>query len=226
MKIHHFRIISIRRLGNLSYIFGIALMFASLLTSLVPPTVASAHAAVISGSASCSNGTQTVNWTVHNDYNLDMTINSSNPNVVGGTVGPLGTTHGQSTYPGTQSGNVTLTVHSTWSDGFSTTNSGSVHLAGNCFPPPTNTPKPPTNTPEQPTNTSVPPTNTPTNTSMPTNRSVPSDTPVPTNTPVPPTETPIPPTDTPTNTPVNSNRHTNHYAHQHTCDSHFNRHRY
>lgn len=194
----------LRKTGNFAYLFGIAFLIASVITSILPPTTASAHAAFVSGSASCqSNGTYSVTWTITQDWNTTMTINSTNPDIGlgGANVAPGGSAQGHNTYPGTTSGNVSLSVNVTWpADNYSTSKSGSVRLGGNCLPPatktPTNTSEAPTNTP---TNTSVPPSDTPTNTPItpsdtPTNTSVvPSDT---------PTNTPVGPTNTPTNTPT------------------------
>jgi hypothetical protein len=200
MNTSHFRTKWLRTSGNFAYLFGVASLIASVFTSLIPPTVASAHAAIVSGSVSCNNGNQIVSWTIRNDFNLVMTISTS-PNVASGAVGPLGSTNGQSSYPGTQSGNVSLNVSASWTDGYSGNFSGSVKLKGNCTVPTnpptntpantaTNTPVTPTNTPETPTNTPVTPTNTPE---------------TPTSTPVTPTDTPTnTPTDTPTNTPTNT----------------------
>ncbi len=182
-----------RSLRNLPYVFAVAFMIASAVTGLIPAVSVSAHAAVISGSVVCnSDFTQTIHWSIHNDFNLQMTINSTSPDIGlnGHVVGPNGSTGGDQTISTVGAGgSATLHTNSTWSDGFTTSNSGSVNLLGKkCAPPPT-----PTNTKTTPTNTQV----TPTNTQV-----------TPTNTQVTPTDTRVTPTDTqvtPTNTPTSTN---------------------
>jgi len=192
-------------------------------TSLIPPTVASAHHAVLNGSASCqSNGTYVINWSIKNwsDVNGPMTITGINRSIgvsVGTQVNVDGVT-GLETLPN-QSATITLTVNGSWVNGNTKTNDKSVTLNGDCYPPSTNTPvNTATNTPVTATNTA---TNTPTNTATSTPetpRDTPTNTPTatPTNTP---TDTPTPtitntpentstgtvtPTDTPTNTPTDA----------------------
>jgi hypothetical protein len=160
---------SLRTLGNSAYIFGIALIIASLFTNLVPPTVASAHHANVSGSATCqNNGTYLINWSVSNwsDENGPMTITNINRSIgisVGTQVYVSGVSGSETV--SNQTADIKLEVSGSWTNGNTSTNSASVKLKGNCFPPtppPTNTPaNTATNTPETPTNTPVTPTITP-----------------------------------------------------------------
>ena len=43
MNTSHFRTKWLRTSGNFAYLFGVAFLIASVFTSLIPPTVASAH---------------------------------------------------------------------------------------------------------------------------------------------------------------------------------------
>ena len=179
MKTKHYRTSWLRTIGNFAYIFGVAFLIASFVTSLLPPKVAAAHHANVSGNASCqSNGTYSINWTISNwsDVNGPMTITSISRSIgVGvGTQVDVNGVSGSETVSN-QSATITLTVSASWSNGNTSTNSGSVNLKGNCYPPATNTPVTPVNTA---TNT---PTHTATNTPE-----TPRETP--TNTPTAPTE--------------------------------------
>lgn len=192
MNTSHFRTKWLRTSGNFAYLFGVAFLIASLFTSLIPPTVASAHHANVSGNATCNNnGTYTINWKITNwsDANGPMTLTAINRSIGVGTGTQIyvsGVTGSETVQ--NQSSTITLRVSGSWTNGNTSTNSGSVTLGGNCNPPPTNTPA-----------------NTPTNTSVPTNTpETPTNTSVPTNTPETPTNTPVPPTDTPTSTPTNT----------------------
>ncbi|MCU1415143.1 MAG: hypothetical protein JWN80_2483 [Microbacteriaceae bacterium] len=108
---------------------------------------ASAHDNAVNASAACNtaDGTWTVTWTVANDYGLTETIESSTPAIV-----PLSTTFGAvGSATATQSFQqkgvtspqaITLTVGGKWSDGFTTTDSGSITKAqfvGGCSIPKT-----------------------------------------------------------------------------------------
>jgi hypothetical protein len=114
--------------------------------SLALVTAASAHASLISGSAQCqSNGTYTVSWTISNDWILADSITETG-HTGGGTFSGLPTTIPASpakTPPFKSvtvlqtgiSGSATsasLTVHGTWTDKVTETNSGSVALPGTC----------------------------------------------------------------------------------------------
>jgi hypothetical protein len=114
--------------------------------SLALVTAASAHASLISGTAQCqSNGTFTVSWTISNDWTLADTITEAS-NVGGGTFVGLPTTIPASPAKTPPFKSVTvlqtgiagsaktasLTVHSTWSDNVTETNSGSVSLPAPC----------------------------------------------------------------------------------------------
>ena len=114
--------------------------------SLALVTAASAHASLISGSAQCqSNGTYTVVWTISNDWNLDDAITEVSHSG-GGTISGLPTTIPASAAKTPPFKSVTvlqtgisgsaksasLTVHGTWTDQKTNTNSGSVTLPGTC----------------------------------------------------------------------------------------------
>jgi hypothetical protein len=114
--------------------------------SLALVTAASAHASLISGTAQCqSNGTFTVTWTISNDWILADSITEVS-HTSGGTINGLPTTIPASaakTPPFKSvtvlqtgvSGSATsasLTVHGTWTDKVTETNSGSVALPGPC----------------------------------------------------------------------------------------------
>jgi hypothetical protein len=114
--------------------------------SLALVTAASAHASLLSGTAQCqSNGTYTVTWTISNDWTLADTITEVS-HTGGGTISGLPTTIPASpakTPPFNSvtvlqtgvSGSATsasLTVHGTWTDKVTETNSGSVALPGTC----------------------------------------------------------------------------------------------
>ena len=114
--------------------------------SLALVTAASAHASLLSGTAQCqSNGTYTVTWTISNDWILADSITDVG-HTGGGTLTGLPTTIPASaakTPPFESvtvlqtgvSGSATsasLTVHGTWTDKVTETNSGSVALPGTC----------------------------------------------------------------------------------------------
>lgn len=114
--------------------------------SLALVTAASAHASLISGSAQCqSNGTYTVSWTISNDWILADTITEVS-HTGGGTFSGLPTTIPASaaktppfkSVTVIQSGvsgsakSASLTVHGTWTDKVTETNTGSVALPGTC----------------------------------------------------------------------------------------------
>jgi hypothetical protein len=114
--------------------------------SLALVTAASAHASLISGSAQCqSNGTYTVSWTISNDWILADTITEAS-HTGGGTFSGLPTTIPASaaktppyksvtvlqTGISGSSKSASLTVHGTWTDKVTETNSGSVTLPGTC----------------------------------------------------------------------------------------------
>jgi len=195
---------TLKRLGTLSYIFGAALLIASLITNVLPPVTAWAHSATITASAECQiDGTYIITWKIQNSQSSTqpMTITAINRSISGIGVGTDVATSvtGTESVPGTTNTTLTLRITGKWAyDGYTGSFQGSIKPAGNCnlpTPTPTNT-VPPTHTP---TNT-VPATNTPTDT--PTNTFTPTstftDTPTPTNTePFTPTFT-----YTPSNTPT------------------------
>jgi hypothetical protein len=114
--------------------------------SLALVTAASAHASLVSGSAQCqSNGTYTVSWTISNDWILADSITEVS-HTGGGTLSGLPTTIPASAAKTPPFKSVTvlqtgvsgsaksasLTVHGTWTDKVTETNSGSVTLPGTC----------------------------------------------------------------------------------------------
>jgi hypothetical protein len=114
--------------------------------SLALVTAASAHASLVSGTAQCqSNGTYTVTWTISNDWILDDSITEVS-HTAGGTFSGLPTTIPASAAKTPPFKSVTvlqtgvsgsaksasLTVHGTWTDKVTETNSGSVALPGTC----------------------------------------------------------------------------------------------
>ena len=109
--------------------------------------VASAHATLVSGSATCEvDGTYTVTWTVSNDYNLSEIV-SEVSHAGGGTISGLPTTIAASPHqpyksvtvtqtgvPGTTTA-ASLTVNGTWSDGYSQRDSNGITMNGRCSAP-------------------------------------------------------------------------------------------
>ena len=133
-------------LSKISYLFGIALIIASLLINLTPPRVVSAHSNNVSGSSVCLfNGFREVTWTIKNDYNSPVTIQSINRTVSGipvnTVIGNYGSVSGTELVDGSVTGTITLTIYSKWtSDGYERWNSGSVNLGTVCpTPTPTST---------------------------------------------------------------------------------------
>ena len=113
-------------------------------------TDASAHANIVSSSPVCTNGTYSITWTVHNDWNLVDTITLVS-HTGGGTINGLpesvpasGDGTGKAgktpfkTNSFTQTGisgtakSASVTIKGTWTDKATSTDSGSVVLAGNC----------------------------------------------------------------------------------------------
>lgn len=114
--------------------------------SLALVTAASAHASLVSGSAQCqSNGTYTVSWTISNDWILADSITEVS-HTGGGTLSGLPTTIPASpaktppfksvtvlqTGVSGSAKSASLTVHGTWTDKVTETNTGSVTLPGTC----------------------------------------------------------------------------------------------
>jgi hypothetical protein len=107
--------------------------------------VASAHANVVSGVVACqSNGTQAITWKIENDFNASESASFSDGGSFSGTAtiaaspgSPFTFVTAVETLPGSQTGTVTLTVHGTWSDAQTHTDSATVTLLGTCGTPPT-----------------------------------------------------------------------------------------
>jgi len=207
--------------AKISYMFGAALIIASLVVNAIPAKTAEACAKVfyvkVNGTPNClTDGHRTIGWKVQNDWSVVATIAEihvyddgaeiSNYSLsgfgVGTTIaaysGGMGEVTGTMTLDGNVTGNITLKVKVYWSNPSDNMEaSGTAYLGEVC---PTQTPtstSTATNTPDTPTNT---PTNTATITETPTN--TPTNTPdTPTSTP---TDTPVTPTSTFTNTPTNT----------------------
>ena len=138
------RIKLLKNLGNTAYIFSIALVIASLLTSFVPPRTALACHPELSGSYACqSDGTKLVTWTISNWSGattpmtiIAISVTSGSIDVSVDTEVPAGgSVTGHTTLPGSQTGNVTLSVTGQWPNGTTTTSTYDVHLNGPCPPP-------------------------------------------------------------------------------------------
>lgn len=177
---------------------------AVLFAFLIPMTAASAHAALISGTPSCDEaGVRVVTWTIVNDFNLVMTIDTAVSTPLGTTVlasttvAQLGQTTGTTTLPGTTTGTVTLSVHAHWSDQFAGTFTGSTFLPDPCPGTSTTT----TSSTSTSTSTSTTSTSTPSTTSTtlpPPDSTTTIPPPVSSSTTEPTTTTPpTPPTTTP-----------------------------
>ena len=130
---------------------------------VVTGTAASAHANIVTATAACAvpaGSGSVVTWHVANDYNLSEVVTVSDATGGAASVAPQafsiaasGNGHGGDgttpytsatlvqTLPATTSGTDTLTVSSTYSDGFTVADSGSVTLLSGCSPvaPPTTT---------------------------------------------------------------------------------------
>ena len=126
-------------IGGATLTIGAAILFVA---GALP---ASAHTSLLSGRTVCGNGKHVITWSIGNDYHLPMTITSATATkgaatyaVTGysATVGrhgtPSDTTSATTVVPGNVTGNVTLTMHVRWTDGFTRTGSTSISLIGPC----------------------------------------------------------------------------------------------
>ena len=104
-------------------------------------TPASAHRALLKGWTSCSNGEHVVLWSIGNDFELPMTIDSATAAIgatsyavtgYDATVANVGTTSATTIVPGGEAGTLTLTVHATWTDQYTDTEHASVDLESDC----------------------------------------------------------------------------------------------
>ncbi|WP_433083885.1 LPXTG cell wall anchor domain-containing protein [Dactylosporangium sp. CA-052675] len=139
-------------------------------------TPASAHSAGPAGKADCGvNGTYTVTWTVSNDYNKTVDLTNIKINETGETHAAISLAEkGKSgssssfttTYAGTTSKSLTLSVDARWSDGYTKSfTSRPVQLKGDCkttehtpSPSPSKSPsKSPSPTPETSKSVTPPP---------------------------------------------------------------------
>lgn len=129
-----------RLFGNVAYMFGAALIIASLLVNAIPPRAVSAHHPQLSGQVACQpDGTKLVTWTINNwsGTSLAMTITGINRSI-GVSVGTVVQTsvQGTETFPGNAHGNVTLTVSGSWPNDATGTTSRNLNLGGNTCPQP------------------------------------------------------------------------------------------
>jgi LPXTG-motif cell wall-anchored protein len=150
-----------RRRRRVALVTGV---IAAVVMGLALP--ASAHSASLSGSTVCFNGDHLVTWHITNSSQtstLLMTVSSieahvgATPYSVTGYSSPLAkgaSTDGTSTVPGGVAGTITATLHTTWPDGITDTDTANVTLQDNCVPPTTTT------TVEETTTTTVPETTT------------------------------------------------------------------
>ncbi len=118
-------------------------------------TPAFAHNDIVSAQASCANplgSGYTIVWTIANDYNVTetgsvtsvtgglATLSSTTYNIAASPGQPYSSTTLTQTLPATASGVITIDISSRWSDGFSTTDTGSYDLSQlNCGAPVTQT---------------------------------------------------------------------------------------
>lgn len=122
--------------------------FLKVFAFLVPmffllPIGASAHANAVSASQIClENGDAQVTWTITNDFNLSESAHYShtNPALVGDPFVSILAGNGQTgsvveVYSGLSTTTLNLYVKGVWSDTFSTQNSGSITLSGDCPQP-------------------------------------------------------------------------------------------
>ena len=125
-----------------------------------------AHYAELSGHTTCSDAAHVVTWTIGNsEHHRTMHIESATARLGTHTyavtgystyVGGNGTTSASTTLPTGSSGSVTLTVHVTWTDNYTATDSTSVKLISGCSPSTTKA----TTTTTKSTTTTVAPTTT------------------------------------------------------------------
>ena len=114
---------------------------------------AGAHHAMVTGVASCSDGSHLVTWTITNDLAKNpMTVTATSiaegvaydVSVVTNPVPDGGSTQATTVVPGIVTGTITITVVGTWPDEFSRTFTASVELPETCVP--TETTVPPSST--------------------------------------------------------------------------------
>ena len=112
---------------------------------------AGAHRAMVTGVASCSDGSHLVTWTITNEQTkLPMTVTATSiaegvaydVSVVTNPVPAGGSTQATTVVPGGVTGSITITVVARWPDGFTITVTATVELPDKCTP--TETTVPPT----------------------------------------------------------------------------------
>jgi hypothetical protein len=125
-------------------IAAVVAILTAIVGLVIFPSLASAHANVVSGEAACQSatGTYTITWTVANDYNQTEAVALQTSS--GGTVSGLPLTllaNNNKFYADktvTQSGvsgsakSASLTVTGTWADKFSQSDAGQIKLSGTC----------------------------------------------------------------------------------------------
>jgi LPXTG-motif cell wall-anchored protein len=124
--------------------------------SLAVAAPAGAHHAMVTGVASCSDGSHLVTWTITNDIvKKPMTVTATSNaegvaydvSVVTNPVPGDGSTQATTVVPGGVTGSITITVVSTWPDGFTRTVTATAGLPDKCTAetttsPPTTAPTP------------------------------------------------------------------------------------
>ena len=128
-----------RRRRRVALVTGVV---AAVILGLALP--ASAHSASLSGSTQCFNGDHLVTWHITNTSEisfLPMAVTSIDAKIgnttyaVTGYTAPVAkgaSTDGTSTVPGGVTGTITATLHTSWSDGVTDTDTASVTLQDNC----------------------------------------------------------------------------------------------
>jgi LPXTG-motif cell wall-anchored protein len=109
--------------------------------SLAIALPAGAHTAGVSGTASCSNGSHVVTWSITNDLAqrpMNVTATAEAGGVaydVSGVTNPIAggaTASATTVVPGDVTADVVITVIATWTDGFTRTESATVALPTKC----------------------------------------------------------------------------------------------
>ncbi|HEX4493003.1 MAG TPA: hypothetical protein VH914_17490 [Acidimicrobiia bacterium] len=116
---------------------GLAIVAVSLAIAIP----AGAHTFAVTGSASCSDGSHLVTWSITNDLpRKDMNVSATaeaagtayDVSVVTNPVPGGGTTSATTVVPGAVTGDITITVVATWPDEFTRTETATVGLPTAC----------------------------------------------------------------------------------------------
>src|SRR3954468_9223552 len=115
-----------RRMRTAKTLTGLAIVALSLAIAIP----AGAHYATITGTASCSDGSHLVTWSITNGHKTKaMTITATSEvagvaydvSIVTNPVPPSGTTKATTVVPGSVTGDLVITVVATWQDEFTRT---------------------------------------------------------------------------------------------------------